>query len=64
MMLPIEQYKVGVVCALSHEMKAAIGILDERHQPIIGQDKLDKNNYVLGRVHEHKVLIACLPSGI
>src|SRR5690242_10505284 len=62
--LPIEQYQVGVICALPDEMSAAIAILDERHQPIIGQDKLDDNNYVLGRVHEHNVAIACLPAGV
>ena len=62
--LPIEQYQVGVVCALRHEMTAAIATLDERHQPITDQDKLDPNNYVLGRVHEHNVVIACLPAGV
>jgi nucleoside phosphorylase len=62
--LPIDQYQVGVICALRHEMTAAIAMLDERHQPITGQDKLDPNNYVLGRVHKHNVVIACLPAGI
>jgi hypothetical protein len=62
--LPVQQYQVGVICALPDEMSAAIAILDERHQPIIGQDKLDPNNYVLGRVHEHNVVIACLPAGV
>jgi len=45
-------------------MTAAIATLDERHQPITGQDKLDPNNYVVGRVHEHDVVIACLPAGV
>lgn len=62
--LPVEQYRVGVVCALPDEMSAAIATLDERHKLIVGQDKLDLNNYVLGRVHEHNVVIACLPAGI
>jgi nucleoside phosphorylase len=31
---------------------------------MVGQDKLDDNNYVLGRVHEHNVVIACLPAGV
>ena len=61
--LPIEQYQ-GVVCALPEEMSAAIAILDERHKPIICQDKRDPNNYVLGRIHEHNVVIACLSAGI
>lgn len=45
-------------------MTAAIVILDERHQPITGQHKLDPNNYVVGRVHEHDLVIACLPAGV
>jgi hypothetical protein len=36
--LPIEQYQVGVVCPLPHEMTTAIAILDERHQRMAGQD--------------------------
>ncbi|RMZ87896.1 hypothetical protein DV736_g4876, partial [Chaetothyriales sp. CBS 134916] len=62
--LPIERYQVGVVCALPDEMSAAIAMLGERHRPIAGQDRLDQNNYVLGRVHDHNVVIACLPSGV
>ncbi|KAK5071394.1 hypothetical protein LTR70_010588 [Exophiala xenobiotica] len=62
--LPIEQYQVGVICALRHEMTAAIATLDERHQPITCQDKLDPNNYVVGRIHDHNVVIACLPAGV
>ena len=61
---PIQQYQVGVICALRHEMAAVIATLNEQHQPITGQDKLDPNNYVLGRVHEHNVVIACLPAGV
>lgn len=62
--LPIEQFQVGVIYALRREVAAAIATLDERHQPITGQGKLDLNNYVLGRVHKHNVVIACLPAGV
>lgn len=62
--LPIEQYHIGIICALRHEMTAAIASLDERHESIAVQDVLDPNNYVLGRVHSHNVVIACLPAGI
>jgi hypothetical protein len=41
---PIEQYQV--VCALPHEMTASIPVLDERHQPVAGQDKFDENTYI------------------
>jgi hypothetical protein len=60
--LPIDQYQVGVGCAHPHEMTATMAILDERYQQMAGQDKLDDNNYVLGRVHEHNVVIASLPA--
>jgi nucleoside phosphorylase len=62
--LPIEKYQVGVVCALPKEMTAARAILDEEHEKIESQDALDHNNYVLGRVHTHNVVIACLPAGV
>jgi nucleoside phosphorylase len=62
--LPIEKYQVGVVCALPKEMTAARAILDEEHEKIKSQDALDHNNYVLGRVHTHNVVIACLPAGV
>src|SRR5271156_6375390 len=62
--LPIEKYQVGVVCTLPKEMTAARAILDEEHEIIKSQDTLDHNNYVLGRVHEHNVVIACLPAGV
>ncbi|KEF51429.1 uncharacterized protein A1O9_12578 [Exophiala aquamarina CBS 119918] len=45
-------------------MTAAIAHLDEQHQPITGQDKLDPNNYLVDRVHEYNVVIACLPAGV
>ncbi|KAJ9607047.1 hypothetical protein H2200_008119 [Cladophialophora chaetospira] len=61
--LLVEQYQVGVVCALPDEMSAAIAMLDERHQRCTVQDKLDSNNYVLGRIHEHNVVVSCLPAG-
>jgi hypothetical protein len=30
----------------------------------MGQNKLGPNNYVLGRIYEHNVVVACLPPGI
>lgn len=62
--LPIEQYQVGVICALHYEMTAAIATLDERHAQMTGQDQRDPNNYVLGRIHQHNLVIACLPAGV
>lgn len=45
-------------------MNAVIAILDERHRPFRGEDKLDNNHYVLGQIREHSVVIACLPAGV
>jgi nucleoside phosphorylase len=61
---PIEEYQVGWVCALPKEMAAARAVLDEEHGPIPSQDAQDRNNYVLGHVHNHNVVIACLPAGV
>jgi nucleoside phosphorylase len=60
----IEEYRVGWVCALPTEMAAARAMLDEEHGPIPAQDAQDRNNYVLGQVHNHNVVIACLPAGV
>jgi hypothetical protein len=62
--LSIEEYPVGVVCARSDEMSAAIAILDPSHHPVIGQDKLDPDSYMLGRTCEHNVVIVPLPSSL
>ncbi|KAK5242070.1 hypothetical protein LTS06_011754, partial [Exophiala xenobiotica] len=61
---PIE-YQVGVVCALPHEMIAVTAMLDEKHEPLKSQNSTqDNNNYVLGRMAQHNVVIACLPAGV
>ncbi|ERF72616.1 hypothetical protein EPUS_05670 [Endocarpon pusillum Z07020] len=61
---PVEAYQVGVMCALPKEMTAARAMLDEEHEPLKITDAQDTNSYVLGRVHEHNVVIACLPTGV
>jgi hypothetical protein len=39
------------------------GMLDEHHQPL-QQDPGDGNNYTLGRMGVHNVVLACLPYGV
>ena len=56
-------YTVGWICALATELAAAVGMLDKRHNPL-PQDSHDHNNYTLGRIGVHNVVIACLPSGV
>ncbi|KAF4463613.1 purine and uridine phosphorylase [Fusarium albosuccineum] len=56
-----EDYTVGWICALPTEMAAAKAMLDEQHRALPARHK-DNNTYVLGRVGDHNVVIACLPS--
>ncbi|CZR68764.1 uncharacterized protein PAC_18663 [Phialocephala subalpina] len=56
-----ETYTVGWICAIPTELIAAKAMCDEVHGPLKAQPKHDENNYHLGRIGEHNVVIACLP---
>ncbi len=57
-------YTVGWICALSLEMTAAVGMLDEFYDdPPLQKDDRDHNTYMLGRIGPHHIVIACLPAG-
>src|SRR5438874_2819408 len=58
----VEDYTVGWICALPSELAAARMMLDEEHQDLPPQDD-DINLYILGRIGEHNIVIACLPAG-
>ncbi|KAI7568894.1 purine and uridine phosphorylase [Hortaea werneckii] len=45
-------------------MTAVRSMLDEEYNQLPNKHVHDSNNYVLGRIHEHNVVIACLPSGV
>lgn len=62
--LSIEEYQVGWICALPKELAAARVMLDEKHEDHYNQVAHDTNSYVLGRVHGHNVVMACLPAGV
>ncbi|KAM0524772.1 hypothetical protein ACHAPE_000875 [Trichoderma viride] len=56
-------YSVGWICAIPAEYVAAQAFLDEEHE---GPDYLsinDNNNYVLGKIGRHNIVIAVLPNG-
>ncbi|KAK5689372.1 hypothetical protein LTR17_026302 [Elasticomyces elasticus] len=55
-------YGVGIVCALPLEKAAVMGMLDEEH-PRLPTVEGDANDYTLGRIGDHDVLVACLPAG-
>lgn len=61
--LSTEEYHVGIVCALPHEMAAVMGMLDEDYGRIQRKARTDDNTYAIGRIYEHNVVIACLPIG-
>ncbi|RAH61689.1 purine and uridine phosphorylase [Aspergillus piperis CBS 112811] len=56
-------YTVGWICALPTELAAAQAVLDVIHPPL-PQNAADQNNYSLGRIGSHNVVMACLPAGV
>jgi hypothetical protein len=56
-------YTVGWICAISTEYVAAQAILDERHEGPEYVSPNDNNDYTLGKVGKHNVVIAVLPDG-
>ncbi|KAI6785924.1 uncharacterized protein J7T54_006263 [Emericellopsis cladophorae] len=57
-----QKYTVGWICALSVEFDAAQALLDEEHDVPVTPTN-DNNNYALGRIGNHNVVIAVLPDG-
>ncbi|KAK6535933.1 hypothetical protein TWF281_000182 [Arthrobotrys megalospora] len=56
-------YTVGWVCAISTEYVAAQSFLDEKHDGAKYVSPNDNNDYTLGRIGKHNVVIAVLPDG-
>lgn len=63
MRLPPDAYTVGWICAIATEYVAAIECLDEEHGRPQYLAPQDNNDYTLGRVGSHNVVIAVLPYG-
>lgn len=58
-----EDYTIGWICALPKtELVAAAAMLDEEHPILPAADPQDTNSYLLGRISDHNVVIACLPA--
>ncbi|QYS94974.1 Kinesin [Trichoderma simmonsii] len=55
-------FTVGWICALEIELATSAAMLDEEF-PKLPQMHGDTNNYTLGRIGEHNVVLACLPAG-
>ena len=58
-----EDYQIGIICALAIEKAAVVAMLDESH-PRLKKENGDENDYTLGRIGVHNVVIACLPAGL
>jgi nucleoside phosphorylase len=58
-----EDYQIGVICALATEKAAMVAMLDENH-PKLKKENGDMNEYTLGRIGVHNIVIACLPAGL
>ncbi|UPL04021.1 hypothetical protein LCI18_014955 [Fusarium solani-melongenae] len=56
-------YAAGWICALTCEYVAAQEFLDEEHDPPGSLQSNDSNDYTLGRIGRHNVVIAVLPDG-
>jgi nucleoside phosphorylase len=58
-----EDYQIGIICALAAEKAPMVAMLDETHQKL-EKENGDDNDYTLGRIGVHNVVIACLPAGL
>jgi nucleoside phosphorylase len=56
-------YTVGWICAISTEYVAAQAFLDEKQEGPEHVSVNDNNDYTLGKVGRHNVVIAVLPDG-
>ncbi|RYP79191.1 hypothetical protein DL771_000169 [Monosporascus sp. 5C6A] len=56
-------YIVGWICAIATEYVAALAFLDEKHDAPQSVSANDNNDYTLGRIGQHNVVIAVLPHG-
>lgn len=56
------KYTVGWICALREEFVAARAFLDELH-PSLEEVPNDPNNYVLGKMSGHNIVMTCFPLG-
>lgn len=58
-----KDYTIGWICANSTEYVAAQSFLDEKHEGPDYVSAADSNDYTLGRMGKHNVVIAVLPDG-
>lgn len=59
--LTVNDYTVGIICALHNELRAVRYLIDDVH-PDIQLSSRDTNYYALGRMGSHNVVMTCLPA--
>jgi nucleoside phosphorylase len=62
-MSDLRQYTVGWICAIPTEYIAACLFLDEEHTPPDHVSANDKNQYTLGKMSGHNIVIALISDG-
>ena len=58
-----KDYTVGWICAIATEYVAAQAFLDAKHEGPEYVSPNDNNDYTLGKIGKHNVVIAVLPEG-
>lgn len=58
-----KEYTIGWICAISTEYTAAQAFLDEKHPAPEPLSPADNNDYTVGKIGRHNVVIAVLPYG-
>lgn len=56
-------YTIGWICAIATEYVAAQAFLDEKHDGPESVSTNDNNDYTLGKIGKHNVVVAVLPQG-
>ncbi|KAL6788494.1 nucleoside phosphorylase domain-containing protein [Trichoderma sp. SZMC 28012] len=59
----LQVFTVGWICAISTELTAARSFLDEEYDSVNNVSREDYNNYALGKMGRHNVVLAILPDG-
>ncbi|KAF3922569.1 hypothetical protein ABW21_db0208792 [Orbilia brochopaga] len=61
---PVNEYTIGWICALSIELDACLAVLDNIHSDCGHPDAKSKDNYALGNIGSHNIVVATLPEGV
>jgi nucleoside phosphorylase len=61
--LHLDDYPIGVICALPVEKVAFVAMLDKVHESL-QTPKDDENSYTFGEIGKHNIVVACLPAGL